>query len=311
MDYLGLRIFSTLTKVQIMSVTSQWPLPKSSVRFLVPKPMVKQLQVSSLSRGLVPLAFGYYQEAYGHGIKRDKHTDNLILFCVDGTGWVEANGKRYTLSKNQIIFLPKNTPHHYNADNHRPWSIYWAHVDGHLFDEFMDIIGVDKTNLMINLTSPLAVQEEFNALIDSRYLGYQLNRFFVASNMLKKILSLISLQKPIVNITAQRHFNEHTINAYFEENIEALLTLEEMAEYFGLSKFYFAKKFQQLMFKSPVKYFLEMKVQYACKLLDSTNMNIKNIAITIGYEDQYYFSRLFKSTMGLSPTQYRDSIHGQ
>lgn len=294
-----------------MSVTSQWPLPKSSVRFLVPKPMVKQLEVSSLSRGLVPLAFGYYEKAYGHGIKRDIHTDHLILFCIDGQGTVEANGVKYRLSQNQIVFLPKHTSHTYKADNNKPWSIYWAHIDGHLFDEFMDIIGVTVDNLMISLTSPQAVTAEFVSLIDSRYLGYQLNRFFVASNILKKILSLISLQKPIVNITAERHFNEHSINAYLEENIETLLTLDDMADYFGLSKFYFAKKFQQLMLKSPIKYFLEMKVQYACKLLDSTNMNIKNIANTVGYEDQYYFSRLFKSTMGLSPTQYRDSIHGQ
>lgn len=294
-----------------MSVTSQWPLPKSSVRFLVPKPMVKQLEISSLSRGLVPLAFGFYENALGHGIARPEHTDNLILLCVGGKGTLQVNGKTFTITKNQIVFLPRGTAHKYKADNHEPWSIYWAHLQGHLFDEFMDIIGVNQQNLVLDLTAPESIVAEFDALIQSRYMGYQLNRFFVASNMLKKILSLISLQTPIVNIQAERHFSEHSIHAYFEENVESLLTLDDMACYFGMSKFYFAKKFQLLMNNSPVKYFLEIKVQYACKLLDSTGLNIKTISKTVGYEDQYYFSRLFKSTMGLSPTQYRQSIHGQ
>lgn len=294
-----------------MSVTSQWPLPKTSVRFLVPKPMVKQLEISSLSRGLVPLAFGFYKNALGHGIARPEHNDNLILLCIAGKGSLTVGNKTYTIKQHQIVFLPKGTAHKYQADHVEPWSIYWAHLQGHLFDEFMDIIGVNNQNPILDLTSPDKIVEEFDALIQSRYLGYQLNRFFVASNMLKKILSLISLQTPIVNIQAERHFSEHSIHAFFEENVENLLTLDDMASYFGMSKFYFAKKFQLLMNNSPVKYFLDMKVQYACKLLDSTELNIKTISKTVGYEDQYYFSRLFKSTMGLSPTQYRQSIHGQ
>ncbi len=293
-----------------MSVTSNWPLPKSSVRFLVPKPMIKQLQLSSLSRGLIPLAFGYYENASGHNIKRSDHDDHLLLFCISGTGKIKANGQTFNLNPNQMVFLPKGTAHEYQADIKSPWSIFWAHVDGHMFAEFMDIIGIKESNLVLTLTEPQPVIDEFKQLINSRSLGYQLNRFFVASNMLKKILSLVTLQRPVISMSINRNLSSYSINAYLEDNLSEMLSLDDMCEHFGLSKFHFAKKFQQLMGNSPLKYFMELKVQQACKLLDSSDIAIKVIAKTLGYEDPYYFSRLFKSIIGISPKQYRQSRHG-
>ncbi|MUH71142.1 AraC family transcriptional regulator [Psychrosphaera haliotis] len=306
MDYLGINNHFCTS----MSITSNWPLPKSSVRFLVPRPMIKELQVSAISRGLCPLAFGFYERAIGHEIKRTNHDDHLVLCCVDGHGKVIVGNKVYNMSKNDIIFLPKGVAHHYKASKKEPWSIYWAHVDGHMFEEFMDIIGVDKLSLKITLTEPKIVIDEFKQLIESRHLGYQLNRFFVASNMLKKIFSLITLQRPIISLANNRNLSERSIQTYFNDNIDQPLTLDDMAKYFGLSKFYFAKKFQQIIGNSPIKHLIELKIQQACKLLDSTDISINHVAKSVGLDDPYYFSRLFKKTIGISPSNYRKSRHG-
>ena len=50
-----------------------------------------------------------------------------------------------------------------------------------------------------------------------------------------------------------------------------------------------------------------MKIQRACLQLDNSNETIKQIAENLGYGDPYYFSRLFKKMIGMSPKQYRDS----
>ena len=57
----------------------------------------------------------------------------------------------------------------------------------------------------------------------------------------------------------------------------------------------------------PIDYFLHLKMQKACQLLFSQDMKIKQVALQLGYEDQYYFSRIFKKYMGMSPEQYRVS----
>jgi AraC-like DNA-binding protein len=60
---------------------------------------------------------------------------------------------------------------------------------------------------------------------------------------------------------------------------------------------------------SPMEYFIHLKIQKSCQLLFNTGVKIKDVAKEIGYDDPYYFSRLFKKLMGMSPEQYRAIKH--
>ena len=46
----------------------------------------------------------------------------------------------------------------------------------------------------------------------------------------------------------------------------------------------------------------------ACELLRNENLSVKEVAALLGYSDPYYFSRLFKSVIGVAPRSYRKSI---
>ena len=52
-------------------------------------------------------------------------------------------------------------------------------------------------------------------------------------------------------------------------------------------------------------YFIELRMRLACRLLDLSDKPVKVVAIEAGYRDPYYFSRVFKKAMGLSPEKYR------
>ena len=62
--------------------------------------------------------------------------------------------------------------------------------------------------------------------------------------------------------------------------------------------------------QSPMAYFIQLKISKACELLDRTQMTMAQIATELGYDDPYYFSRIFKKTQGSSPTAYRASVKG-
>lgn len=57
-------------------------------------------------------------------------------------------------------------------------------------------------------------------------------------------------------------------------------------------------------------HFTHLKIRQACRLLDLTEKPVKTIAVETGYRDPYYFSRVFKKTMGKSPEQYRNNRKG-
>ncbi|MEP1594525.1 MAG: helix-turn-helix transcriptional regulator, partial [Halieaceae bacterium] len=72
--------------------------------------------------------------------------------------------------------------------------------------------------------------------------------------------------------------------------------------------FHFSNRYKKLTGYSPVKHFLNMKMEHACYLLDSSDLSVKAIASQLGYEDPLYFSRIFSKTIGMSPRSYRGSI---
>ena len=74
-----------------------------------------------------------------------------------------------------------------------------------------------------------------------------------------------------------------------------------------LSASHFSLLFRNRTGMSQLDYFIHLKLQQACLLLWTTQTKIKHIAAELGYDDAYYFSRLFKKYMKMSPLQYRFS----
>jgi AraC-like DNA-binding protein len=98
--------------------------------------------------------------------------------------------------------------------------------------------------------------------------------------------------------------------AFMKKNISNRYTLQELAVFFNYSPSQFSNKFRKETGYSPIDYFIHLKLQQACKLLDSTDKKIYEIADELGYDDPYYFSKLFKKVMHVAPEQYKLSKKG-
>jgi hypothetical protein len=68
-----------------MSSPSKWPLPGTGIRFMTPAFMVEKLARHPLTKDCYPTAMGFYPEASGHHMERQRHDDNLLIYCTDGT----------------------------------------------------------------------------------------------------------------------------------------------------------------------------------------------------------------------------------
>jgi AraC-like DNA-binding protein len=93
---------------------------------------------------------------------------------------------------------------------------------------------------------------------------------------------------------------------YLRNNIDKVLTLEDIAAQVSLSPSHFSFLFKKKTGFSPIEYFNHLKVQKACQYLLFTNLRVKEISQELGIEDQYYFSRLFTKIMGIAPNDYRE-----
>ena len=93
------------------------------------------------------------------------------------------------------------------------------------------------------------------------------------------------------------------ISEHFNENISR----QNVADHVAMNASYFSSLFKRIMGTSFSEYLTEKRISQAKMMLKHGNTAIAEIAAAVGYENQSYFSRVFKSQTGMSPNQYRHS----
>ena len=292
-----------------MSTPSQWPLPENGIRFLTPAFMLSKLARHPLTKECYPTAMGFYPSADRHRMERHSHNDNLLIYCVDGRGHAATGSWQGAIGPGEVLLLPQGAAHQYEADPSEPWTIYWVHYQGSSSAAFNQYLGYREARSPVTDAgiSPQLVAH-FRGLMAAHRTGYNTRAFINAANQLRHLLTHIALEIRQARASSQNSFNLEAVQNLMLEHIGRPLDLDTMAAAANLSKYHFSTKYKGLTGYSPIKHFLNMKMEQACHLLDSTDMGVGAIAAQLGYEDPLYFSRLFRKTIGFSPRSYRASI---
>ncbi len=95
---------------------------------------------------------------------------------------------------------------------------------------------------------------------------------------------------------------------YLHEHYADSLTLQVLAEKFGMNESYISSLIKKRTGKGFIEHLTEIRIQKAQELLRTTNDRIETIAARVGYPDYYYFTKVYKKTTGISPTAYRKQL---
>jgi AraC family transcriptional regulator of arabinose operon len=273
----------------------------------LPPPVIRESLQQPLLRDLLVTRIGYCSQATGHYIPRPEGSlDHILHYCVGGKGWLRMAGRQWDVAADTALFLPRGVPHLYSADPAEPWSIYWIHFTGRQADDFFAALKVSAERPLFYLP---CTEEILSALrlIEAHMAGVQTRPNLVAaSTALASFLGLIQLRRFSME---QR---ERTVEENIQQTVEFMranlvrqVCLRELAQLAHMSVSRYATAFAKRMGCSPISYFNRMKIQKACSLLTETNLPAKTICAQLGYHDPYYFSRLFKKLVGVSPAHFR------
>lgn len=97
----------------------------------------------------------------------------------------------------------------------------------------------------------------------------------------------------------------NTIISFMKEHYSEQLSLDKISKNTYLSPIYISKIFKEETGDSPINYLINIRLNKAKELLEEGKLSIKAIAKLVGYDDAYYFSKLFKKHFGLSPSKLK------
>ncbi|ACL01878.1 transcriptional regulator, AraC family [Desulfatibacillum aliphaticivorans] len=118
-------------------------------------------------------------------------------------------------------------------------------------------------------------------------------------------------QAPYMTASFKKNHGDKAILAaqeWMEEHFMEGVTMEDAADYVGLSSRHFKRRFKQAVEETPLNYLQQVRLEAAKKALETTTDNIDEITRQVGYEDASTFRRLFKKHTTLSPREYRDKF---
>ncbi|MBB6481244.1 response regulator transcription factor [Spirochaeta isovalerica] len=167
----------------------------------------------------------------------------------------------------------------------------------------------DKKNSILDLTVILrhsaALQfPEGECRIDTVELGDSLNVLELLKafkDVLNELISKVAILYASENIPVIKKACQ-----YIEENYYREISLEDTAAYCNLSTFYFSKIFKEHKKKNFITFLTEIRINEAKRLLNQTDLTMKEISGRIGYRDPNYFTRVFKRVEKCSPRHFRN-----
>lgn len=129
--------------------------------------------------------------------------------------------------------------------------------------------------------------------------------------MLKNFVRKTLMEYLSAVVSAKEHKENPIIKKicdYIVQNLSEDISLEQMADYVNVSSFYLSKLFKEEKGLTFVNYLNDTRLEKSRDLLKSPELSIKEVTAAVGYNDQNYFSRIFRNKYGITPTEYRSQL---
>lgn len=249
------------------------------------------------------------------------HDHIELSIILKGQGVYYINEKEYPVKAGDLIILNPGTYHKSMVTHSDDFTTeyYIGFSDIHLRENAPNTFPLADGKMVLSMNRSIQ-QEIFKlcALMTKEFEVYRPGQYFMLKAYLIQLLLLLLREKQNIVTPAQNgcifespHKN-YVVNQmihYFNKHYSEKISLDQIAQNMYLSIFYISKIFKSETGDTPINYLIQLRMEKARKLMETEPASsIQSIAAQVGYEDAYYFSKLFKKHFNVSPSKYRSTF---
>lgn len=217
---------------------------------------------------------------------------NCLCFVLSGYGYF--NGLKLGIG-NGFICLKGNTVEYY-PDSNDPWELFFVRFSPEEQTDFAfenNMFFFDRSKQFNNIMSFILASRE----------SLHTNREFGTACYLLVNQCIYSSLPPERSSIRQQHVQQ--VKKYIAENYYKKLSIESIAQEMHISRSYLRNIFSAEEGSSPKQYLIETRIRHAKQLLETFSFSVSEVAQSVGYDDEFQFSKIFKKYTGVSPAAYR------
>ena len=237
---------------------------------------------------------------WGPGI-RDHY---LIHYIISGKGFYKIGKRTYELQAGDSFLVYPNTEVVYYAAETDPWEYAWVGFTGSDASMILKATDFSPEKPIIRETPHGSyIHRQILHIYDARG-----NEFEHAVEMTGRLYTMLAMFLHGASHTTE----QNSANSYVQKGIEYIssnysyaITVEDIADYVGVSRSHLFRSFESVLGQSPKEYLTDFRMKQACYLLEHSSLSITAIANSLGFDNSLYFSKTFHKQKQMSPKEYR------
>ncbi len=226
----------------------------------------------------------------------------LLHYVRSGKGAYTFGGRVFRLSAGDMFLVFPSTLVSYVADETDPWEYCWVGFNGTEarrmlqeteFSESHPVLHPEHADRLEELLLSIYRSSGNTPAADATMAGY-LYLF------LSELMTISHREK------RQAGVQDYLTQAlrYIQYNYAADIQVNRIASYVGVSRSQLYRAFMEQFGMSPHMFLKRYRINEACALLRNTDLSVSEVAGSVGFADPLYFSRVFKESKGVSPTEF-------
>ena len=241
------------------------------------------------------------------------HPFTELFYVVDGKGEFNIQGQRFPVKPNDFVIINPQVEHTELSSPDEPLEYIVLGIRGLSFSNLTPVSEGGHPFSFFNLRDEQKdILRYLNAMVQeatSQSMSYELVCHNLLEILLIKILRHQHFDLEVgkqSKATKDISFIKHYLETYYHESIQ----LEDLASMTHLSRFYISHSFKKEIGMSPMEYLIDIRIKESKILLRTTNYSISQVADIVGFTTPTYFSKQFRKSTGISPTDYREQFQG-